>query len=188
MKYDASNKTITTERLLLRLFQKSDAESVARLCHNYNLYKSTLYLPYPYSLDDALSWMEHHLENFNQDKSYELAVTDRQTGELYGAIALSNNQRFRHGELAYWIGEDYWRRGYATEAAEAMVRFAFEEKNYHRVFARYFHSNPASGRVMQKLGMKEEGILADHVRKEDRYESLVCYGVINPYLKINQHG
>ncbi|MCA1040087.1 GNAT family N-acetyltransferase [Bacillus infantis] len=183
MIYDHINNTILTDRLLLRLFQVSDAETVAKLCDNYNLYKSTLYLPYPYSLNDALSWMEHHRENFNEDKSYELAVTGKETGELFGAIALSNNQRFRHGELAYWIGEEYWGKGYATEAAQAMVRFAFEEKNYHRVFARYFESNPASGRVMEKLGMKEEGVLADHVRKEGRYESLVCYGLINPVEK-----
>jgi [ribosomal protein S5]-alanine N-acetyltransferase len=180
MLYDHINKTISTDRLQLRLFQVSDAETVSRLCNNYNLYKSTLYLPYPYSLNDALSWMEHQLENFNSDKSYELAVTGRQTGELYGAIALSNNQSFCHGELAYWIGEEYWGKGYATEAAEAVIKFAFEEKKYHKVFARYFQSNPASGRVMEKLGMREEGILVDHVRKEDRYESLVCYGLINP--------
>ncbi|MGD6856003.1 GNAT family N-acetyltransferase [Bacillus infantis] len=180
MLYDYSNKTIFTDRLLLRLFQLSDAESVVRLCDNYNLYKSTLNLPYPYSPEDATSWIAHHLKNFNSDKSYELAVTDRQTGELYGAIALSNNQTFRHGELAYWIGEEYWGKGYATEAAEAVIRFAFEEKKYHKVFARYFQSNPASGRVMEKLGMKEEGILVDHVLKEGRYESLVCYGLINP--------
>ncbi|MCA1033231.1 MULTISPECIES: GNAT family N-acetyltransferase [Bacillus] len=180
MIYDHVNKTISTDRLLLRLFQVSDAETVARLCDNYNLYKSTLYLPYPYVVNDALSWMENHLNNFSSDRSYELAVTDRETGKLYGAIALSNNQNFRHGELAYWIGEEYWGKGYATEAAEAVIRFAFEEKKYHKVFARYFQSNPASGRVMEKLGMKEEGILADHVRKEGRYESLVCYGLINP--------
>jgi [ribosomal protein S5]-alanine N-acetyltransferase len=179
MNYDDQQKTITTNRLVLRLFEKSDAEAVARLCNNYNLYKNTLYLPYPYALEDALSWMERHLNNFNEDKSYEFAVTDKDSGEVYGAIALSNNKRFHHGEIAYWIGEEFWGNGYATEAAEAVLKFAFEVKQYHKVFARYFSSNPASGRVMQKLGMKEEGILIDHVWKENRYENLVCYGIIN---------
>ncbi len=73
---------------------------------------------------------------------------------LYGAIALTNNQRFNNGEIAYWIGEGYWGNGYATEAAQAILQFAFAEKQYHKVFARYFKSNPASGRMMQKLGMK----------------------------------
>jgi [ribosomal protein S5]-alanine N-acetyltransferase len=179
MIFDQINKTITTSRLILRIFQKSDAEDVARLCNNYNIYKNTLYLPYPYSLEDALLWMESHLENYEAGKSYEFAVTDKGSGELFGAIALSNNQRFNHGEIAYWIGEEYWGRGYATEAAEAIVQFAFSEKKYHKVFARCFGSNPASGRVLEKAGMREEGILIDHVRKENRYEDLVHYGIIN---------
>lgn len=138
-----------------------------------------MYLPYPYSIEDALSWIEHHLDNFNANKSYEFAITDMESGELYGAIALSNNQKFNNGEIAYWIGEKFWGYGYATEAAQAILHFAFEEKQYHKVFARYFNSNPTSGRVMQKLGLKKEGILIDHVRKENRFEDLVYYGIIN---------
>ncbi|MEH7356092.1 GNAT family protein, partial [Neobacillus drentensis] len=107
------------------------------------------------------------------------AITDKERGELYGAIALSNNQKFNNGEIAYWIGEEFWGKGYATEAAQAILQFAFDEKQYHKLFARYFNSNPASGRVLQKLGMKKEGILIDHVRKENRYEDLIYYGIIN---------
>ena len=177
MIYNDQNKTITTKRLVLRLLQKSDAEAVTRLCNNYNIYNNTLYLPYPYSLEDALSWIEHHLDNFNANKSYEFAITNKDSGELYGAIALSNNQRFHNGEIAYWIGEEYWGNGYATEAAQAILQFAFNEKNYHKVYARYFRSNPASGRVMEKLGMKKEGILIDHIKKDDRYEDLIYYGM-----------
>lgn len=179
MNYNKNNRTITTNRLVLRLFEKSDAEAVAKLCNNYNIYRNTLYLPYPYSVYDALTWMERHLENFKADKAYEFAITDRETGLVYGAIALSNNQSFLNGEIAYWIGEDYWGNGYATEAAEAMKQFAFQEKGYHKIFARYFGSNPASGRVLEKLGMHQEGILQDHVRKENRYEDLVYCGIIN---------
>lgn len=179
MLYDYEKKTITTERLELRIFEEADAKTVARLCNNYNIYKGTLYLPYPYSIEDALSWIEHHLDNFLAEKSYEFAVTDKQTGQLSGAIALSNNPRFDHGELAYWIGEEYWGKGYATEAAQAMLQFAFQEKQYHKVFARYFASNPASGKVLEKIGMKKEGTFADHIKKEGRYEDLIYYGIIN---------
>lgn len=179
MIYNKENKTITTERLILRLFQKSDAEAVTKYCNNYNIYRNTLYLPYPYSTDDALTWMENHLKNFEADRSYELAITDKESGELYGAIALSNNQRFKNGEIAYWVGEEFWGNGYATEAAQAMLQFAFNEKDYHKVFARCFTSNPASGRVLEKLGMKEEGVLKDHVIKENQFEDLAHYGIIN---------
>jgi RimJ/RimL family protein N-acetyltransferase len=169
---------LTTERLNLRLFQKSDAETVALLCNNYNIYKSTLYLPYPYHINDALSWIETHYDNFIADKLYEFAITDKETGEVFGAIALSNNKNFNHGELAYWIGESYWARGYATEAAKAVLQFAFKEVKLHKVFARYFSSNIASGKIMEKIGMKQEGILKEHIFKEGKYEDLVYYGIL----------
>ncbi|EDL66428.1 acetyltransferase, GNAT family protein [Bacillus sp. SG-1] len=161
------------------MFQQRDATEVAGLCNNYQLYINTLYLPYPYTLEDAVSWIKNHLDNYNKDKLYEFAVTDKTTGKLLGAIALSNNQSFKNGEIAYWIGEPYWGKGYATEAAHAILEFAFKEKNYHKVFARHFGSNPASGRVLRKIGMENEGELKEHVLKEGRFEDLVYYGVIN---------
>jgi RimJ/RimL family protein N-acetyltransferase len=179
MIYNKENKTITTERLILRIFEKSDAETVTKLCNSYNIYKNTLYIPYPYSIDCALSWMENHVDNFDADRSYEFAITDKKTRMLYGAVALSNNQRFNNGEIAYWIGEEFWGNGYATEASKAILEFAFNIKGYHKVYARYFASNPASGRVIEKLGMVREGILIDHVMKEERYEDLIYYGIIN---------
>jgi 5'(3')-deoxyribonucleotidase len=56
--YNKTEKTLETKRLLLRLFKESDAREVTRLCNNYNIYINTLYLPYPYSMDDALSWIK----------------------------------------------------------------------------------------------------------------------------------
>lgn len=179
MEYNQEKIMIKTERLILRLFQTSDVAKVTTLCNNYNIYKNTLYLPYPYSQNDALSWIENHYDNFIQEKSYEFAVTDKETNEVYGAIALSNNKRNNQGELAYWVGEPYWGNGYATEAARAIVQFAFEEKKIHKVFARYFSSNPASGKVMEKIGMEKEGVLKEHVIKDGKYEDLICYGSIN---------
>jgi ribosomal-protein-alanine N-acetyltransferase len=178
----SQNKTITTKRLGLRMFQPSDASEVTRLCNNYNIYKETLYLPYPYSINDALSWIENHIDNFNSDKSYEFAITDKVTGELYGAIALTNHQKFNNGEMAYWIGEEFWGNGYATEAGEAIVEFAFTEKQYHKVYARHFNSNSASCRVIQKIGMIKEGVLKDHVIKENQYKDLVYHGIIKGYI------
>lgn len=100
---------------------------------------------------------------------------------MYGAILLSNNQKFYNGEIAYWSGEKYWGKGYGTEAAKALIEFAFQEKKLHKVFARYFKSNPASGRIMQKVGMVQEGLMKDQVIKDGKDEDLIYYGIINPY-------
>jgi hypothetical protein len=67
MAYNRGDRTITTERLRLRLFTEADAQNVVELCNNYNLYKSTLHLPYPYSIECALSWIANHEQNFELD-------------------------------------------------------------------------------------------------------------------------
>ncbi|WP_153978089.1 GNAT family N-acetyltransferase [Paenibacillus xylanilyticus] len=178
MQYDDIQQTLTTKRLCLRLFEESDAATVTELCNNYNIYKSTLTLPYPYTLDCALSWIQHHRHNFEKEKHYEFAICDRATGTLYGAIALSYDHRYDHGEMAYWIGEAYWGMGYATEASQAILHFAFHVKRFHKVYGRHFASNPASGKVLQRIGMIQEGVLMDHVKKEGQYESLIYYGIV----------
>ena len=176
--YDSNARTITTERLQLRPFELSDAKRISELCNNYNIYKSTLTLPYPYPIESALNWIPTHKENFDNDKLYDFAITDRNSGALYGAIGLSNNKAHKNGEVAYWVGEEFWGNGYGTEALRAVIDFAFTHKNYHRIWARFFESNPASGRIMQKVGMEYEGKQADHVFKENRYETLLLYGII----------
>ncbi|MEO2203917.1 GNAT family N-acetyltransferase [Paenibacillus pabuli] len=178
MDYDDIQQTLTTERLCLRLFEEADAATVTELCNNYNIYKSTLTLPYPYTLDCALSWIQHHRQNFETGKHYEFAICDRATGVLYGAIALSYDHRYNHGEIAYWVGEPYWGYGYATEASKTILDFAFHVKKFHKVYGRHFASNPASGKVLQKIGMTQEGILKDHVKKEGQYEDLIYYGIV----------
>lgn len=178
MIYDKASETITTRRLRLRLFEITDAQNVQLLCNNEKICRNTLFIPYPYTIEHALDWMKAHRDNFSADKGYEFAITDKATGALYGAIGLSHDQRYQNGELGYWIGEAFWGKGIATEAGKALVAFAFKEKNFHKVYARHFGSNPASGRVIEKIGMTREGLLRDHVRKDDRYEDMLYYGIL----------
>jgi len=80
--------------------------------------------------------------------------------------------------MGYWIARECWNRGYATEAAAALLAYAFEALGLHRVYARHFPRNPPSGRVMQKLGMVYEGRQREHVLRWDVFEDLDCYGIL----------
>lgn len=108
--FNQEKRRMTTERLILRPFELSDAKRVSDLCNNYNIYKSTLTLPYPYTIECAISWIEAHEENFINNMYYEFAITDKSTNELYGAIGLTNKQAHRNGEVGYWIGEELGER------------------------------------------------------------------------------
>jgi hypothetical protein len=78
----------------------------------------------------------------------------------------------------YWIGKPYWGLGYATEAAEEVVRYGFEDLALHRIQAKHFGSNPASGKVMRKVGMSQEGVRPEHYKKWETYEDRVDYGLL----------
>ncbi len=84
----------------------------------------------------------------------------------------------RSAQPGYWIGRPYWNRGYATGAGRAVLAFAFGEPGLNRVYAHHFSGNPASGRVLQKLGMRHEGRPRQHVRKWEGYEDLELCGIL----------
>ena len=106
------------------------------------------------------------------------AIVRRADNALLGAIGLRINQQHTHAELGYWIGQPYWNAGYCTEAAHAVVAYGFEGLKLHRIHASHMTRNPASGRVMQKIGMHYEGCLRQHVKKCEVFEDLALYGIL----------
>lgn len=166
-----------TPRLTLRSFRISDAADIVRLAGEREIAATTRHIPHPYELPAAEAWLASLAPAHERGELLNFATTLRTTGELIGAIGLVLNQVDRHGELGYWIGKPYWDNGYATEAARVIVQHAFGELRLHRIFAHHFSRNAASGRVMQKLGMKCEGYMREHRFKFGHYEDLVIYGM-----------
>ncbi len=169
---------LTTDRLNLRRFQLSDAPEVRRLAGDRAIAATTLNIPHPYEEGIAEEWIGKHGPAFEKDEAVSFAITVKQTGALVGAIGLHLVREHDRAELGYWIGEPYWGRGYATEAGRSVLGYAFEVLALNRVLARHFPRNPQSGRVLQKLGMKYEGRLRQHVKKWSVYEDVVVYGLL----------
>lgn len=170
--------SIPLDRLLLRPFCLDDAKAVQELAGDPYIADMTLYIPHPYEDGIAENWIASHQDQFEQGRSLELAIVHKEGQYVIGAICIAFHQPFDHGELAYWIGKPYSNLGYCTEAAKGIVRYAFEEIRLNRVFARHFGRNPASGKVMAKVGMKYEGTLRQHAKKQGKYEDLVYYGLL----------
>ena len=78
----------------------------------------------------------------------------------------------------YWIAKQYWGNGYGTEAAGVVVKFGFEAMKLNRIHATHFSNNPASGRIMQKIGMKYEGCSRQHIVKWGELLDWECYGIL----------
>ncbi len=106
------------------------------------------------------------------------AVVLKESDDLVGAIGLTVSSDHARAELGYWIGVPYWGRGYATEAAREVLRYGFEQLWLHRIYAAHFATNPASGRVLEKVGMSYEGTRREHHRKWGDYEDRVEYSLL----------
>jgi RimJ/RimL family protein N-acetyltransferase len=169
--------TLRTERLLLRPFTLADAPRVQALAGAREVAATTLTIPHPYEDGVAEAWITGHAAAWAQGKRLSLAITTEPDG-LVGCIGLSVAAEHRHAEIGYWIGVPYWNRGFATESAAAVLAYGFGELGLHRIVGRYFARNPGSGKVLQKLGMRHEGTLREHVRRWDRFEDLACCAIL----------
>ncbi|MCF7825322.1 MAG: GNAT family N-acetyltransferase [Candidatus Marinimicrobia bacterium] len=169
---------ILTKRLLLRGFQPADAPEVQLLAGSIEVAKMTLNIPHPYLDGMAEDWIASHQQDFNTGDAVVFAMVDVQSGNLVGAIGLMITKRFNRAELGYWVGHPFWGRGYATEAAQAILRYGFEELQLNKIYATHMTRNPASGRVMQKIGMDQEGVLKQHALKWDHFVDLAAYGIL----------
>ncbi len=169
---------ITTDRLLLRGFQAHDALEIQKLAGAFEVAEMTLNIPHPYLDGMAETWMENHQKNFESGEGVVFAMIDLKSGMLVGAVGLTVTPRFKRAELGYWIGKPFWGRGFATEASKAVLAYGFEEMQLNKIHASHMMRNPASGRVMQKIGMEHEGVLKQHALKWDQFVDLAIYGIL----------
>src|SRR5690606_9478916 len=126
----------------------------------------------------AEQWIATHESQFQQGRAAVYAIIALADNALVGSIGVSLHLAHRRGEIGYWIGRPYWNHGYCTEALHLLLDVCFTRLDLHRVYACHFARNPASGRVMQKVGMQREGLQRDHVLKAGRFEDLVLYGLL----------
>jgi ribosomal-protein-alanine N-acetyltransferase len=168
---------LETDRLVLRGFELSDARDVQRLAGEREVADMTREIPHPYADGLAEQWIATHPDTFAAGKGVTFAITRKPELILVGAVSLMNINAGKDAELGYWIGKPFWNSGLCTEACRRVLEYAFAELGLARVFAHHLRRNPASGRVMQKLGMRHEGPRRQHMEKWDRVEDIEVYGI-----------
>ena len=175
---------IITERLLLRELQMDDIHSIQKLGNAFEIADTAINIPYPYTFEAAEEWIKKILNPDKNIKDYIFAITRRPESALIGVIGMMPDYQHLRAEIGYWIGLKYWNRGYCTEAAEAVLDFGFTKLQMSRIFAQCFARNPASSRVIEKIGMKYEGKLRNHIIKWDKPEDMLIFGILrNEWLE-----
>lgn len=162
----------------LRPFTVADASRVKDLAGDAEVSATVLNIPHPYAEQMAVDWIGTHEPELAECGSVNFAITLSSTAVLIGAIGLSVSPRHDLAELGYWIGKSYWRNGYGTEAARAMVDYGFAQMHLNRIQADYLPRNAASGRIMEKVGMQEEGLMRESIKKHGRYEDRIRCAIL----------
>jgi RimJ/RimL family protein N-acetyltransferase len=172
--------TLNTARLILRPFTLADAPDVQRHVSDRDIAAMTLSIPHPYPDGGAAKWIATHAEKYAAGALAVFAIIESQSSALAGSIGLTADKGPGQGraELGYWIAKTFWGRGYATEAGRAIIAFGFQSLGLNKIHAAVFTKNPASHRVIRKIGMQWEGRLREHDFKWGVYEDIDVYGVL----------
>jgi len=168
---------IETPRLRLRPWRPEDKPALLRHADNPNIARNlTDVFPSPYNEAAADQWLEARSDDSAPAQFFAIEVD----GEAAGGIGIHTRSDVLAdtAELGYWLSESYWGQGYASEALKAIVAYAFQTFNYHRLEAYHFGWNPASGRVLEKAGFRLEGCLRERFRKNGAYTDGFMYGLL----------
>lgn len=170
---------IVTERLVLRDLTMDDAPAVHRYGSDPEVVR---YMPWgPNTWADTQDFLERKLDDQRADprRGFDLAVTLASSGELIGAcgITIISTERLQ-AAMGYAYRRDIWGRGYATEAARALIAFGFERLGMHRICAYCDVDNIASARVLEKAGMQREGLLRQHMLMHGQWRDFYLYAIL----------
>lgn len=148
---------LETERIILRPLEIEDAETAYMnwtsdpdVCKHmsWNLHQS---------VHETVQWLKNEAENVYKDTNYTWGFVLKQNNSLFGSGGFCFNLEINMFELGYCIMKPYWNIGLTTEASKAMVEFAAQQLGVVRLFAKHAKENPASGKVMEKVGFIYQG-------------------------------
>ena len=140
---------IETARLILRPPEDADADTIEGFVSDAEVALQTAAIPHPYPKGGVRDWIR------SLGGALTLVIARRDNAAVIGGISLAEPQQ-AVSELGYWIARNHWGRGYATEAARGALEIA-RALGHGRVLSGHFVDNPASGRVLRKLGFRETG-------------------------------
>ena len=153
---------IKTDRLILKKPKsKQDILSIVSQIGDWEVVKWLAMVPYPYTYNDCESYLKESNNN-------ELALNIFLDNQLIGGVGLHLHNDYYY-ELGYWLGKDYWGKGFATESSKYLLEYALGKLDSPKIKSGYFIDNLPSGNVLKKLGFKEVGIekrYSDSMKKE----------------------
>ena len=176
---------IKTLQLLLNLPTEKDLVDFLAQINSTDEYSKNLFnIPYPFPKENALKWLQNSAQGIESGETIRFAIREKEVGKLIGTIGLHLNKEHQKAELGYWLGKNFWRKGYLTEALKAVLEFGFKELNLNKIYATHFLFNPNSGKVMLKAGMKFEGVQKQEYLQHGEFLDVNRYSLLKQDFKL----
>ena len=152
---------LETERLILRDWEDKDIDDLVDGLNNYEVSKWLAFVPYPYTKENAKSWISFCSENIKKGdnrNSYDFAIELKSEGKVIGGVSLDKINKFQGtAGGGIWLNSKYQGFGYGTEAFGKRIEFAFEVLGLRRIDNGFFDGNEISSKMQKKFGYKVEG-------------------------------
>ena len=149
-----STADLSTDRLTLRPVKASDATRITDLVNDERIYRMLARVPAHQNVAQTLAWISSHDTGRKDDTKHVFAIES--DGLLVGMVSGERKSTFVPFNLGYWLAPDVWGRGLMSEAAEALLTW-LRQRGERAFVSGYITDNPASGRVLEKLGFMKAG-------------------------------
>ena len=170
---------LETTRLILRPLSLTDAPSIQAVASDRAIADTMISIPPPYPDDEAERYVQKQLAEREAKQAFPFVIERKSDRWFSGMIAIRDIEPDHlQGELSFWLAPDVWGKGYMSEALRAMLRFGFEDLQLNRLYAYHMVRNPGSGKVLQKNGFIQEGVLRQRVQKWGIFEDVKLWAIL----------
>jgi len=173
-----SMPTLETDRLILRRMTMQDARDVFEYSRDPDVARHVLWSAQK-ELSEAKEYCRYMMKRYRNDEPSSWGIIDKATGRLVGTIGfMAYSEENNSAEVGYSLAKWLWNGGYMTEALARVIEYAFEAMDLNRIEAQHELQNPSSGRVMEKCGMRKEGVLRQRLYNKGKYVDVALYAIL----------
>ena len=152
---------VENEKIGLRGLELEDAKTLHENMNNANL-TEFLDMLRPFSLEEEENFIKSSWKERKEGSGFSFAVVDKKSDKLIGFVNLKEIKRVsKSAEVGAWLSEDYWGKGYGSEATKLILNYAFNTLNLHSVHATTFGFNKRSIKALEKTGFKKQGVFRE---------------------------
>lgn len=174
-----ANAILETARLQLRPLELSDKKEIQRTACIREVADTMISLPHPYPPGEAERYISRKQNEREAGDSVTFIIEKKAGKEFCGVIEVRDiDIKHSQGELSFWLAINAWGNGYMSEVVQSIIRYSFEVLGLNRLFAYHMLRNPATGRVLEKNGFMQEGLLRQRVQKWGKFEDVILMAIL----------